>query len=152
MYHTTLVKLGSCDLTCDPWWPDLWPDLVLPVTSNSNISTRQLTPYRWFSTKCVFLGVIAHSLEDPWTVKHFIFDLTCDVIGDPEVNEIWFPSTNLTGLSNAVWILRIRPVVSEIRGGAKNSPPPTRSRYKQTPPGRGLRLCSGEVQVKVRSN
>ena len=43
-----------------------------------------------------------HSLEDRWPAKHFIFDLTCDVIGDPEVNEIGVPSRNLTGLSNAV--------------------------------------------------
>ena len=26
-------------------------------------------------------------------VKHFEFDLTCDVISDPEVNNIMFPST-----------------------------------------------------------
>ena len=127
-----MVTLG------DLWWPDLWPDLVWSVTSNSNICTWQLTPYRWFWTKCVLLGVIALSLEAPWTVKHFIFDLTCDVIGDPEVNEIWFPLTNLTGLSNAVWIFRIRPVVSEIRGGQKSAPPPSRGRWLVGPPPAGL--------------
>ena len=37
--------------------------------------------------------------------KHFDFDLTCDVIGDHEVNDIIFPSTNFRDLSNAVWIL-----------------------------------------------
>ena len=115
-------------------WPVTWPDLVLSVTSSSNTCTRQLTPCRWFSTKCVLLDVIAHSLEDLWPAKHFIFDLTCDV------NEIGFPSTNLTGLSNTVWILRICPVVSEKRGGLKIAPT-TRSRYKQTPPGRGLNIA-----------
>ena len=90
----------------------------------------------------------------PVTGKHFIFDLTCDVIGDPKVNEIGFPSTNLTGLSNAVWILGIRPVVSELRGGFKKSPPPhpTRSRYKQTPPGRGLKSSCRKNQISSFKN
>ena len=35
-------------------------------------------------------------------VKHFEFDLICDVIGDPEVNNIWFSSTNFPDLSSAV--------------------------------------------------
>ena len=35
-------------------------------------------------------------------VKHFDFDLTCDNIGDPEVNNISFPSTKFPDLSNAV--------------------------------------------------
>ena len=143
MHHTALVKLGSC---AGPWWPDQWPDLVLSVTSNSNICTRRLTPYRWFSIKCVLLDVIAHSLEDPWPAKHFIFDLTCDVIVDIQVNDIGFPSTNLRGLSNAVCILRIRPVVLEIREGLKIAPP-TRSRYIQTPPGRGLRMTFRPIET-----
>ena len=33
--------------------------------------------------------------------QHFVFDLTCDVIGEAEVNETWFPSTNLPEFSNA---------------------------------------------------
>ena len=57
-------------------------------------------------------------------VNNFDFDLTCDVIGDHEVNEIRFRSTVLAGLSNAVWVLKIGPVVSEIGGGALNIPPP----------------------------
>ena len=140
MHRTALEKLGSF---ADFWSPDLWPDLALSVTSNSIICTRQLTPYRWFLTKCVLLGVIAHSLEleDPWTVKHFIFDLTCDVIGDPEVSEIRFSSTNLRGLSNAFWFLRIRPVVSDIREGAKRSPLPPRGRWPGGPPPAGLMVC-----------
>ena len=107
-------------------------DLVL-VTSIGNICTRQLTLYGWFSLKCVSLDVIAHSIEHPWTVKHFTFDLTCDVISDHKVNEISISSIVFTGLSKAVWILWICLVVPEIRGGAKNSPPATRSRYNQTP-------------------
>ena len=47
----------------------------------------------------------------------FYFDLTCDVIGDSEVNNIEFPPTTLAGLSNTVLILKIGPVVSEIGGG-----------------------------------
>ena len=37
----------------------------------------------------------------------------------PEVNEVWFRSANLPGLSNAAWNWQISPVLSEIRGGAK---------------------------------
>ena len=59
-------------------------------------------------------------------VNNFDFDLTCDVIGDLEVNEIRFHSTVLTGLSNAVGILKKGPVVSEIGGGSPNSPPISR--------------------------
>ena len=35
-------------------------------------------------------------------VNNFYFDLTCDVIGDLEVNEIRLRSTALAGLSNVV--------------------------------------------------
>ena len=52
--------------------------------------------------KFVLLDVITHSIEHPETVKHLTFDLTCDVISDPEVNEISFPSTDFPGISNAV--------------------------------------------------
>ena len=56
--------------------------------------------------------------------EQFDFDLTCDVIGDLEVNVIKFRSTDLQWLSNAVWILKIGPVVSEIGGGLEIAPPP----------------------------
>ena len=46
--------------------------------------------------------VIKHSIESPSTVKHLTFDLTCDVLSDPEANEISLPSTDFPGLSNAV--------------------------------------------------
>ena len=50
--------------------------------------------------------------------------------------KIVFPSTVFPGLSNAAWIFRIGPVVSEIRGGggARNSPP-SGARYKKYPSG-----------------
>ena len=47
--------------------------------------------------------------------QHFVFDLTCDVIGEAEVNETWFPSTNLPEIYNSGGNLQIGPVVSEIR-------------------------------------
>ena len=34
--------------------------------------------------------------------RHFFFDLTCDVIGGPDVNETRFSPTSRPGLSNAV--------------------------------------------------
>ena len=34
-------------------------------------------------------------------VKHFVFDLTCDVIGDPEVIKICFPRQVVQGYQTA---------------------------------------------------
>ena len=56
--------------------------------------------------------------------QYFVFNLTCDVIGEAEVNETWFISSNLPDLSNATLNLQIGPVVSEIRGKGKIAPPP----------------------------
>ena len=33
--------------------------------------------------------------------QHFVFDLTCDVIGEAKGNETWLPSTSLPKRSNA---------------------------------------------------
>ena len=71
-------------------------------------------------------------------INNFEFDLTCDVIGDLEVNKIRFRSTVLPGLSKAVWILKIGPVVSEIGGrGVLNIPPPVSRIIGYTPVRRG---------------
>ena len=48
-----------------------------------------------FAAKAVILGIAEMG-------QHFDFDLTCDVIGEAEVNETWFPATNLPEISNAV--------------------------------------------------
>ena len=50
--------------------------------------------------------------------------MTHDIIGDPQVNKVRFRQTNLAGLPNAVWILKIGPVVSEIGGNYRKPPPP----------------------------
>ena len=34
--------------------------------------------------------------------QHFVFDLTCDVIDEAEINETWFTLTNLPEFCNAV--------------------------------------------------
>ena len=66
--------------------------------------------------------------SQPPTCEHvpnvdvFYFDLTCDIVGDHEVNKIKFCSTTLAGLSNTVLILKIGPVVLEI--GGYGYPPP----------------------------
>ena len=73
-------------------------------------------------------------------VNNFDFDLTCDVIGDLEVNEIRFRSTVLAGLSNAACILKIGPVLSEIGGGYKYPPTPDGGVMGYTPVRRGLNL------------
>ena len=47
----------------------------------------------------------------------------------------------------AAWIFRIGPVVSEIRGRARNSPP-SGARYKNTPVGRGLfKVCLCNIHL-----
>ena len=50
---------------------------------------------------------------------YFNFELTYDVIGDPEVNEIRFHREKNPGLSNTVSVLKIGPAVLEIVGGSK---------------------------------
>ena len=39
-------------------------------------------------------------LEHVPSIDMFYFDLTCDVVGDPEVNKIKFNSTNFGDISN----------------------------------------------------
>ena len=53
----------------------------------------------------------------PVSGKNATFDLTCDVIGWTEVNEIKSQGTSLVGLSNTVWILKIGRWLSEILVG-----------------------------------
>ena len=67
-------------------------------------------------------------------VKHFDFYLTCDVIGDPEVNNR-FPLIRFPDISNTVWILYIGPV------GGQKWPPICQSCYGNTSVRRGLN-CS----------
>ena len=77
-------------------------------------------------------------------VANFYFDLTCDVNGDLEVNKIRFCSTVFPGLSDAVSVLTIGPVVSELeRGGGfykQPPPPPVECVTEHTPVGRWLRV------------
>ena len=71
-------------------------------------------------------------------VKHFEFDLTCDVINDPEVKNS-FLLTNSPDIWNTVWLLWIRPVVPEIfGGGGQKIAPPRKLCYGSTPVRRGL--------------
>ena len=48
-----------------------------------------------FAAKAVIHGIAEMG-------QHFDFDLTCDVIGEAEVNETWFPSTNFPEVSSTV--------------------------------------------------
>ena len=75
----------------------------------------------WEPKSCQFVGTpsVWHRYFErehgqAWTAEiaqPFFFGLTCDVTGDPDVNETWFPSTNLPGLSNAVGNFQIDAVV-----------------------------------------
>ena len=58
----------------------------------------------------------------------FNFGLSCDVIGDLEVDKIRYRSTNVAGILNTVLILKIDPGVSEVCLPPP-SPPPSQSRY-----------------------
>ena len=64
--------------------------------------TRSMSMY-WL----IFIsyGSSARQIQILKVVKHFDFDLACDVISDPEVNNVRFPLINFPNLSNAVWIL-----------------------------------------------
>ena len=52
----------------------------------------------------------------------FLFDLTCDVISDLQVQLFTLQGSSRTALSNGVWNLEIAPVVWEISG--RSFPPP----------------------------
>ena len=101
---------------------------------------RRHYPCRLVGFICAWHRNFARRCHQARNVEHFDFDLTCDVTRDPEVNKICFPSTVFPGLSNAALIFRIGPVVSEIRGGARNSPPPSGARYKKYPSGTGVKI------------
>ena len=101
-------------------WPLLWPQ----STVNDTYKCQRHYPCRLVGFVCAEHRNFARRCHQARNVEYFHFDLTCDVTRDPEVNKICFRSTVFPGLSNAAWIFRIGPVVSEIRGGARNSPPP----------------------------
>ena len=61
-----------------------------------------------FSTRLIFIDLL-HLLRlkcaaksTGHIVKHFHFDLTCDLISDPKVNDFGLPWINFPGQSNAV--------------------------------------------------
>ena len=65
-------------------------------------------------------------------IKHFVFGLTCDVIGDPEVIKICFPWIIIPGL-----LTRARVAVSAtfaMVGGGQNDPP-SNSKTRKARPG-----------------
>ena len=65
--------------------------------------------------------VFIHGITE--MAQHFIYDLTCDIIGEAGVNETWFPFTNL--LEKPLEMCKSdQYLISEIKGGGKNSPPP----------------------------
>ena len=101
----------------------LWPSYDLECTQYRVRILMVLLVCSWeyFGRNWVH-SELANGRQSP-TCEHvpnvdiFYCALTCDVIGDPEVSKIKFPSTTLAGLSNTVWILKIGSVVSEIGGG-----------------------------------
>ena len=115
----------------DLTWP--WPLLWSWSTVNDTYKCQRHYPCRLVGFVCAYHRNFARRCHQARNVKHFDFDLTCDVTRDPEVNKICFPPTVFPGLSNAAWIFRIGPVVSEIRGGARNSPPPPVGRVIKIP-------------------
>ena len=54
-----------------------------------------------YSLLFILYGRSARQNQVHQIVKHFDFDLNCDVIGDPKVNNVRFPSTAFPDLSNA---------------------------------------------------
>ena len=99
----------------DLTWP--WPLLWSWSTVNVTYKCQRHYPCRFVGFVCAIHRNFARRCHQARNVEHFDFDLTCDVTRDPEVNKIGIPSTVFPGLSNAAWIFRIGPVVSEFRGG-----------------------------------
>ena len=57
-------------------------------------------------------------------VKHFVFDLTCDVTGDSELNFLTSSERCRPGLSIAGWVFPLCLLVTEIVWCAATPPPP----------------------------
>ena len=97
-------------------WP--WPLLWSQSTGNDTYRCQWHYPCRlgWLCL-CLTSPILLADVTKPEMSN--ILTLTWPVTStrDPEVNKICFPSTVFPGLSNTVWIFRIGPVVSEIRGG-----------------------------------
>ena len=82
--------------------------------------------------------VARHQSINTFQMPIFYFDLTSDVTGDPEVNKVRLGLTNVAGLSNAIWILNISPVVPEIVYSA----PLSGAHYRNIPVGSGLSVLT----------
>ena len=56
--------------------------------------------YAPVSVMDIFAGkAVIHGIAEMG--QPFVFDLTCDVVGEAEVNETWFPPINLPEFSKA---------------------------------------------------
>ena len=78
-------------------------DLSLTSGSRTALTLIVVTEsLRWYlevsRTRSVFIGIFAFDtvvvldkIRHGKIVKHFYFDLTCDVIGDPEFSNVGFP-------------------------------------------------------------
>ena len=108
-------------LTFFTWWPEMTLTSIMVAKHSKwylQMSEKLSMPISWLCS-CLTSQFCSPMSPSP-NVEHFYFDLTCDVTRDPEVNKICFPKTVSPGLSNAAWIFRIGPVVSEIRGGGSS--------------------------------
>ena len=105
MYHAAQTPNFKFDLSLTSW---PWMTLTFNMLTESlgwylEVSqTRSMSLY-WLIS--ISYGSSVRQNQIHQIVKHFDFDLTCDVISDPEVNNIRFTSTNSPDLSNAIWIL-----------------------------------------------
>ena len=115
-----------CHITCilfqnvrDLLWPSY--DLKYTLCMLDTPRVRSIWNKKWCDHIWAWSDVFTDRQSPKWKhapyVNNFEFDLTCDVIGDLEVNNNRFRSTVLAGLSKAAWILKIGPVVSEMGGG-----------------------------------
>ena len=134
IYHSPKSRISFAwpFLPGDLRWP--WPPLWSQSTANDTYECWRHYPWRIVVFVCAYHRNFARRCHQARNVEHFDVDLTCDVTRDPEVNKICFPSTVFPGLSDAAWIVRIGPVVSEIRGGLeKPHPPPPVGRVIKIP-------------------
>ena len=117
MYHAAQTQNFQFDISLTSW---PWMTLTLNMITESfewYLEVSQTRPISLYWVISISYGSNARQNKILQIVKHFDFDLPCDVISSPELNIIRFPSTNSPDLSNAVWILQIRSVVPEFWGG-----------------------------------
>ena len=113
-------------------WP--WPQKRSHRAKDDAQICHRPESCRFIGCLCVLFPAFCLGKALNGNVKHFVFDLTCDVTGDLEVkflNFIWKISSRPFPLPFEFFSLRL--LVSEIDGGGRYGPPPAEGRVRTRP-------------------